>query len=875
MNGRKYRYDHVEQLEESRPSLSEVTPHAPPREPAVSASASHSHHPTYPDGVLPSFTSGEFEERIYDPPTVARAYGRPVIVEGPYRQQSGDSASPQSPPPGQPAEWEASFNASMLTDFREDLARLDGVVTPGIDNTPFIQYAIEALSRDRDTGYSGANHSSSSESGPRAAHQQQQQRQQHPQPQPHPNHGPSQPPQTMPAPPGGAPTTSHQLPGNVQTPRPFLGHLKPNPGASADSLAESLIKGAKPQEWRSADRQELLTRPHGLNLSGVPPLTYKPWALRPLSLISFMAVCALMIAALAFCAVWSHQKQGFIGWATIYGGRYFIFRVLPQLVGAAILLYAQFIIATIFRTLPFVRLASERIADRDGAIFQELYPSYLWPKLVGPWNVWVPIVVTWLMNFTIPLLSSLFTVILADETWTWATCEGVAWALVALYVALLISTIITWRYWAMLEQTGLIWDPRSLADIIAIVSETNTAADYKGTQQARGVDGMRFALRRRGGDKLGYWTWKDGRPGFWHTLGAATEDSVLIPFPDLTSGHRMSRQDEKKGLSIDQPGGYVPAPDHDPEAASPISLQVRYRYLPSCLQTSQLLYFNITAFILLAALFVVSFLPATRIFDGFRPGLLADPQPGGFSPADLIYSFVPAVAGMALFLLFQTLDLHLRVLQPWASLSDPHGALAEQSILVDYASCAPLEVTFRALKNKHWRVATISLASTLFISIPVLAGGVFMALTTPKFEVRMFPNVAIYGCLLAMLVVYFLALLSFFPSRQAMRLPHGVTRLAEIIGFLVNDELRDELAFKRCMSRDEMLDKLGVGRGEPELEPKWVFGVGEPTSGNHGSMMTAGGELGIRRLRRFTEKRKIRKSQIRRGRGGGSTGIMP
>ncbi|KAK3994935.1 protein piccolo [Cladorrhinum sp. PSN332] len=830
MNTRKYKYDHVQQ-QESRPSHS------------ASASASHS-HPTQPDAIPPSSTSGESEERIYDPPTVARAYGRPVVVEGPYRRQTGDSVSPQSPPPGQPAEWEASFNASMLTGFREDLARLDGVVTPGVDNTPFIQYAIEALSRDRDTGYS-ANHSSSSESGPQAAQQQQQQQQ-------------SQPP-PMPAPPG-----------NVQTPRPFLGHLKPNPGASADSLAESLIKGSKPQEWKSVDRQELLTRPHGLNLSGVPPLNYKPWALRPLSLISFTAVCALMIAALAFCAVWSNQKQGLVGWATIYGGRYFIFRVLPQLVGAAVLLYAQFIITTIFRTLPFVRLASERIADRDGAIFQELYPSFLWPKLVGPWNVWVPIVVTWLMNFTIPLLSSLFTVILADETWTWATCEGVAWALVALYAALLISTIITWRYWAMLEQTGLIWDPRSLADVIAIVSETNTGADYKGTQQARGIEGIKFALRRRGGDKLGYWAWRDGRPGFWHTLGASTDDSALVPFPDLSSGQRMSRQDEKKGLSIDQPGGYVPALDHDPEAASPVSLQVRYRYLPSCLQTSQLLYFNITAFVLLAALFVVSFLPATRILDGFRPGLLADPQPGAFSAADFLYSFVPALLGMVLFLLFQTLDLHLRVLQPWASLSDPRGAQAEHSILADYPACAPLEVTFRALKNKHWRVAAISLASTLFIAIPVLAGGVFMALTTPRLEVRMFPNVAVYGCLLSILVVYFLALLSFFPGRQAMRLPHGVTRLAEMIGFLVNDDLRDELAFKRCMTRDEMLDKMGVGRGEPELEPKWVFGVSEPTSGNHGSMMTAGGELGIRRLRRFTEKRKVRKSQIRVGASTGA-----
>jgi hypothetical protein len=605
-----------------------------------------------------------------------------------------------------------------------------------------------------------------------------------------------------------------------------------------------------------------------------------------------------MIAALMFCAIYSHLHSGLSVWESIHGGRYFLFRMLPQLLGAVMLLYAQFLATTMLRILPFVRLASELRQDRDGSLFQDLYPSFLLPSLIGPWNVWVPILVTWLMNLTIPLQSSLFTVILVDQTWTWATVQGVAWTLVALYLALLVSTVIVWRYWTNLESTGLIWDPRSLADIAALVSETNTADDYRGTQLARSREGIRFALRRRAGDRLGYWTWKDGRPGFWHALGSPMDDANLMPISDLAAGQRMERHDEKKhsGVTIsaaDRAGLIGGSADLDVEAAAPggLSTQARHRYLPWCLRTNQLLWFTITAFVFLLAIFIASFHPATRITAGFLPGLRADPQPGAFSAADFLYSFIPSLLGMVAFLLFQPLDMHLRVLQPWASLSDPKGSPAAVSILADYPACAPVQVTVRALKNRHWRVAAISCLSTLFVLIPVLAGGVFMALTTASpvagtqdLEVRMFPNRPGYYILLALLVLYLVALASLFPGRRAMRMPHGVTCLGEIIGFLVvgvagagdggpwvggNGAGRDDEYgngdgagfLKRCLGREEMLRRLGAGADMAvEMQTRWVFGFGgePPAAGEDGA------ELGVRRVRRFTEKRRVRKSQIRR-----------
>lgn len=789
-----------------------------------------------------------------------------------------------------------------MAEFRDELARLDGVITPGVDDTPFIQYAIEALTRDhRNTAYSGIPSSSSRSSDPppyvpgppRYGQYRYQQLGRAEQSSPAPVSMPVRPPTAEVA----------QPPARPQQPaRPFV----PSARESAHSLAESLLKsgqrGAQPHEWMPIEREEILAKVGEARGTGVPPLTFRPWPLRAPAMFTFMAMCILTIASLVLSAVCSHLRTGLVAWEGIHGGRYFVFRMLPQLVAAIMLLYAQFVATTALRILPFARLASEAREAREGALFQDLYPSFLWPRLVGPWNVWVPLLVTWLMNFTIPLQSSLFTVILVDQTWTWATVQGIAWTLVALYLALLASTVIVWRFWATLETTGLIWDPRSLADIAALVSETNTADDYRATQLARGREGIRFALRRRTGDRLGYWTWKDGRPGFWHALGSPMDDANLMPISDLAAGQRMERHDEKRrdftGAAGTEGAGLAgSSPDHDVEAApgQGLSAQTRYRYLPWCLRNNQLLWFTVTAFILLLAIFVASFLPATSITAGFIPGLKADPQPGAFSAADFLYSFIPSLLGMIVFLAFQSLDLHLRILQPWASLSDPKGSPAGRSLLADYAACAPLQVTLHAFRNRDWRVAAISLLSTLFILIPALAGGVFMALTTTATstgepQVRMFPNRPGYFILLALLVVYLGALASLFPGRKAMRMPHGVTCLAEIIGFLVvgvagageGPGARDEgggaewergAFFKRCLGREEMLRRLGAGAGMAvDMQTKWVFGFGDMVGGGGGVAAAAGGgaaaddgaELGVRRVRRFTEKRRVRKSQIKR-----------
>ncbi|KAH8885685.1 hypothetical protein GQ53DRAFT_659580 [Thozetella sp. PMI_491] len=750
----------------------------------------------------------------------------------------------------------------MLPDFRDDLAREAGIVTPGVDDTPHIQFAIEALTRDRDTGYS-ANASSSSGSErpldpfvddrglgyyhPRAAAAPQHR---------YPPPIPARPPQAHMADEAAVPRQPRQS-------EPFfmkLDAFRMDTGSvhSADQDVSQKWPGGHrpiaPHEWLPVDRDavtdpQLVEQTHGYG-----GLHARPALLRTPALFGLMALCLLMIAALVLAAVYSQLHSGLTGYVSTYGGIYFVFRILPQLAGAVVLLYAQCVVAAMFRILPFARLASRNLSDRKDAIFEDLYPkSFLWPQLVGTWQVWVPILVTWLVNFTIPLESALFTVILVNDVWVWAAVQGVAWTLVALYLALFVSTAIVWRYWDKVGRTGLLWDPRSLADVITMVSDTNIADDYRGTQMAGTRDTMVFKLKRRADDRLGYWTWRDGRPGFWYALGNTMDDANFVPVPDHMKGVEMLKEHEKQA-AVARLG--LLAGEHDAEdlARSP---GIRYRYLPWCMRNNQLLYFVVTATVLLVALFVVSFLPATHVTAGFLPALSAAPTPGAFSAADFLYSFLPSLLGMVMFLLFQSLDQSLRILQPWAALANPRGAPAHESLLADYAACVPLQSAYRAFGNGHIRLAAVSFLSTLFILIPVVAGGVFMALTTAGGQVRMFPNVPAFSILLALLVLYLVGLVVMFPGRQALRLPHAVTCLAEMISFLMNDDLLSDPAFKLCRTRDEMLDKMGAARGAPESQPSWTLGFGSENGPD--------AIFGVRRVRRFTEKRKVRKSQIRRG----------
>jgi hypothetical protein len=710
-------------------------------------------------------------------------------------------------------------NASRMPGvIKDELAAAAGKITPGVDDTPYIQYAIEALTRDQDAGMTSSQFpgSSSSSEGyegrPRSRRILDEEMGFEPlEPLPE-SHYQDEYTWSSPAP---------QRTSNLPPPPPRQEERTTN---SMGPDAESTHQQKSDEHWIPVSRHMRESIDPGSRT--YPPLTFKPRILRPFSMMILMILCIFMITTLIFSNIYSQRHRGLTPYSgTIYSGQYFVFRILPQLLAGLIITYAQCIIAASLRILPFARMASDEAQGRYLALFQSLYPkTFLWPQLVGPWQLKVFAVVAWLSCFTVPLLSAAFTNIYVDGIWTWAPVQAVVWFVIALYALLLVSTALVMVFWFG-KWTGLVWDVRSIADVLPLLSRSNAMTPYEATAATENSGEFKEKLRDRWFDRLGYWQTSDVMTGgIWYAIGssAANMESGMV------EQHEFGTKRHSNGNSVESQ-----------ELAIPRHLGIyRFKYLPFSLRAAPLVIYAAVTGLLLLALLVVSFLPQTRLDNGFLPLLPARPTGNAFSAANFLYSFLPSLLGMLLFLVFQSFDHALRRVQPWGDLGRLNGAAARKSILADYAAGLPLQTTFMALRNKHWRVAAVSAMGFLAIFIPVLAGGLFIALTKPDGQVFMFPSMPVLGVLLALLILYVGCLFLLMPQRSQFLLPHGVDSIAQLISLCSAQDLTQDAAFRSVRSRRDLEGRLG--------DSTWFFGI-VPGKDEH--------RVSVRRLNRFTEKR--------------------
>jgi hypothetical protein len=545
-----------------------------------------------------------------------------------------------------------------------------------------------------------------------------------------------------------------------------------------------------------------------------PDLTFVPMILRPLSMITLSLLCLLMTAAIIFCAIYSTNHDGLVAWkAGIYGGRYFVFGFLPQILAACIFIYVQGVMAAMTRILPYTMMAMEDAEHRANALFLGVFPqSMLLPRWEGPLSFEIANSIFWLTIFTIPLQSSLFSVIQVDGIWRWTAVQGVAWTLVAIYLLVLIASV-TFGLFFFRRTTGLMWDPRSLADMIALLPRSNSLKDYPGTDIMEKKVEIRDRLALRS-DRLGYWRTQNPTQGIFYCIGE-----------EGTSTRRYTLEAGK----IEKSSYADPSPDVE-KVAAVYSTRTRFRHVPWFLRDTFVILWAVAGFIFLLALIVVSFLPSTAIRKGFPASVSVAPNSAGYSAANFLYSFIPSVIGMLLYLFFQPLDMAIRKLKPWAELANPDGATAEKSLLLDYTAALPIHCTLSALSGQHYRIAILSLLSFLFVLLPVLAGGLFFPLTTPARVVRMIPNLPCFYIILAILILYFIGLLIIIPNRHEMHLPHDVDSLAEIFSFVYGSGMLDDAPFRAPKSKADLSTRLMAVKARGQLN-MYAFGV---YKGHHG-----------------------------------------
>jgi hypothetical protein len=84
------------------------------------------------------------------------------------------------------------------------------------------------------------------------------------------------------------------------------------------------------------------------------------------------------------------------------------------------------------------------------------------------------------------------------------------------------------------------------------------------------------------------------------------------------------------------------------------------------------------------------------------------------------------------------------------------------------------------------------------------------------------------------------------PGRQALRIPHPVDCLAELIALCTADETVHDSAFLAVQDTADLEARLGLDRADSREQSHWFFGVAAGRDERR---------LSVRPMKKFTEKR--------------------
>jgi Protein of unknown function (DUF3433) len=449
-----------------------------------------------------------------------------------------------------------------------------------------------------------------------------------------------------------------------------------------------------------------------------PPLTFIPRSLQISGIVSLIVPCIVFIGLLTLTMIWAAKKGGLWDYDGVGTGRYFLAEYLPQLLAVLVTIYLIVAQRALQRILPFV-LLSHKPSGSMRNIFDTI-PIYITNFLIPNASWFQPgepifayaAVSFWLHLWTVPLASALYqTRLFVGQTggWRWTTVQPVAVILIALYLNL-IAALSALHYRLRRHPTGLKWDPVSMADVFVLLRKSTV----------KGPDVPELDPQRA---SLGYWE-SPSQPGhFYHGIA------------NTPSTHHVHIEHGKTVARPDQQGSPQPTSRFDSwrsnQSGAPRSVKFRPWFLRESAQTL----FSVIALVLMVAFLVVTYRRSALSF-GFKPLLgTATTDTSAFqtfSPSNFVFSFVPAVVGMLAPLLWMPIDTMSRVFAPYVGLMSlkkqkrpnpsPYGHL-----LATYASDPPLYPTIRAISHGDVWVATTALLSLLSWALPILGGGIFTA----------------------------------------------------------------------------------------------------------------------------------------------------
>jgi hypothetical protein len=689
--------------------------------------------------------------------------------------------------------------------------------TPTEDDTPYLRYALEQITRDVD-----------STRGPQSR------------------------------------SSEELYPVERLVPDEGLGYVEHIPIESQRnaSLADLTIKSCKVscthilKMWlmfSAAGSEVFIPMEPPIHTARYPMLTFVPTTLRPLLMFTLRFLCLLMTAAIMTLAIYSVYHDGVWDYTDAFDTRYFVVGFIPQILAGSIFLWVQGVMASIARILPYTLMASDNRRARSRALFLGLIPtSLLWPRFdyisAGQPVLGVCSILIFPVVLTIPLASCLFSVVNVNGVWRYATVTGVAWTLVAIYLLALLGFTGVAIFFSQ-RRTGLIWDPRSIADIAALLPRSNSLEDYQGTEVMMEERTLKRKLELRC-DRLGYWKTTNPTQDMFYCVGEEGTPTQQYTLEKGKVEKQYDSTDENHYSDVEAGYSRRQSKIHD--------RLVKHRYIPWVLNDTFVLLWPIAFFVFYFAMLIVSFLPATALRFGFRPLLYPGADSTFFSPANFLYSFIPSLLGMLLYGGITTLFHTLARLTPWAALSHPFGENPGASILVDYTASAsvPFSAIPMALANKHYLIAAFAFIEPITLLLPILAGGLFASYTAiPSGNLLMFTDLPAYYVMLIilgfLLVTLVAAAMAIITSERRYRLPKPVECLAEIVSFLYASEILHDAAFRAVRSKSDLQTRLVGMKLRNGGELRFYFGTFKGRDGKEhlGVERFGRGEVSVLRVR--------------------------
>lgn len=233
----------------------------------------------------------------------------------------------------------------------------------------------------------------------------------------------------------------------------------------------------------------------------------------------FFIACVGGIAALIYSA--HNEAEHFYVHDT---QNYLAFRYVPAAIGTLTTIWYRAIAGSLFRMTPYISMAAPDGSHGARRIIQNDYAD-----LNGVWNLinmaqnrhWLMLIsisVLIIINpLMVPLKAAFVQITPNDNGWTVVVLLKIGYALISIYACLIITvTFILIRLWN--RDTGVKWDPASVADQIALFQGSNVLPLFDGLEFALPMMRHKILQSRApyfGTVRLGYWRHKRSHV-IWH-----------------------------------------------------------------------------------------------------------------------------------------------------------------------------------------------------------------------------------------------------------------------------------------------------------------------------------------------------------------------